>query len=279
MTHRDTLRIGMGLMGMLAVAALMLPGCGGPEQPQDSNTAAGAPKPDANQPDANQPAPAPDANQPAAKPPAGTPTVATGDLAPIPLELPKPRFSGTPKNIPPGTRVKITKGPAKPRPPFMAPKGCKNVALKKPVTSSDMEPVIGTLDLVTDGNKEAVEDAYVELGPDVQWVQIDLEAKYKIYAIVVWHEHKDARVYKDVVAKVADDKDFITNVRTVYSNDHDNSAGQGIGESLEYFETNEGWLIDCKGVTAQYLRLWSNGSTADDLNRYTEVEVYALPAE
>ncbi len=210
---------------------------------------------------------------------ATTQAASAGDLVAIPLELPKPRFSGTPKNLPPGTRVKIAKGPVKPREEFKAPEGVKNVAFKKPVIASDMEPVIGTLDLITDGSKEAVEDAYVELGPGVQWVQVDLGAKYTIYAIVTWHEHKDPRVYKDVVIQVADDKDFITNVRTVFSNDHDNSAGLGLGEAWEFFETNEGQLVDCKGVKARYVRAYSNGNTADDLNRYSEIEVYALPAK
>jgi len=286
MTPNRTLRIGWNLVSMLLIAGLVvLPACNKPEPAK--------PSPDANKPaakpavapDANKPAAAPDANTPAAKAPDAntpapvTPAVAAGDLEPIPLELPKPRFSGTPKNIPPGTRVKITKGPTKPRAAFLAPKGVQNVALKKPVTSSDMEPVIGTLDLLTDGSKEAVEDAYVELGPEVQWVQVDLADAQKIYAMVLWHEHKDARVYKDVVVQVADDKDFITNVRTVYTNDHDNSAGLGLGEEWEYFETNEGLLIDCKGVVARYVRCYSKGSTADDLNRYTELEVYGLPAK
>ena len=217
---------------------------------------------------------------PPSKPAATQAAKPAGDLVPIKLELPKPRFSGTPKNLPPGTRVKIVKGPTKARPPFHVPKGAENnVALKKPVIASDMEPVIGTLDLVTDGSKEAVEDAYVELGPEVQWVQIDLEKAYKIYAIVLWHEHKDPRVYHDVVIQVADDKDFIENVRTVYTNDHDNSAGLGLGKEWEFFETNEGHLVDCHGVKARFVRCYSNGSTADDLNRYTEVEVYGLTAE
>jgi len=222
-------------------------------------------------------APAAPTTQPAATAPAG-------DLVAIPLELPKPRFSGTPKNLPPGTRVKVTEGPVKPRDPFLAPKGVTNVAFKKPVTASDMEPVIGTLDLITNGSKEAVEDAYVELGPNVQWVQIDLGAQYDIYAIVTWHEHKDPRVYKDVVIQVADDKDFIKGVRTVFNNDNDNSAGLGLGDAWEFFETNEGQLVDCKGkdgkpVRARYVREYSNGNTADDLNRYSEIEVYALPAK
>jgi len=226
-----------------------------------------------------KPAPAP-TTKPVAATPAAPAAGSTEKLVAIPLELPKPRFSGTPKNLPPGTRVKIAEGGiTKPRDAFMAPEGVTNVALKKPVIASDMEPVIGTLDLVTDGSKEAVEDAYVELGLNVQWVQIDLGKDYDIYAIVLWHEHKDARVYHDVVIQIADDKDFITNVRTVYNNDHDNSAGQGLGEEWEYFETNEGLLVDCKTKDgkpqkARYVRAYSNGNTADELNRYTEIEVY-----
>ena len=204
---------------------------------------------------------------------------ATGNLEPIPLELPKPCFIGTLENLPPGTHVKITEGPAKPRDPFLAPKGAKNVAFKRPVTASDMEPVFGTLDLITNGSKEAVGDPYVELGPGVQWVQIDLGSPLAIHAILLWHDHHQPMVYYDVIIQVSDDKDFITNVRTLFNNDHDNSAGLGIGEDWGYFETNEGLLLPAKGVKARYVRLYSNGNTGgDDLNRYTEVEVYAVPA-
>ena len=38
-------------------------------------------------------------------------------------------------------------------------------------------------------------------------------------------------------------------------------------------------LVQIKGLKGRYVRLYSNGSTADDLNRYTEVEVYGLPAK
>jgi len=217
--------------------------------------------------------------KPAAKPAEANAPVSAEGLVPISLQLPKPSDIGTPKEPPPGTRVKIPKGGKWAlRKPFLAPKGVRNVALNKPVTSSDAEPVIGTLDLITDGCKEAVEDAFVELGYDVQWVQIDLERACRIHAVVVWHEHKDRRVYHDVVVQVADDRDFITNVRTLFNNDHDNSAGLGLGEDWGYFETHEGLLIDVQGVQARYVRLYSNGSTSDEMNRYTEVEVYALPA-
>jgi hypothetical protein len=200
----------------------------------------------------------------------------SGEMAPIAIPLPKPAFVGTPKNIPPGTNVEKPSG--KPRGPFLAPKDVKNVSAGKTVTSSDMEPIIGELELVTDGDKEATDGSYVELGPGTQWLQIDLEAEYELYAIVVWHYHSDPRVYRDIVVQVADDADFITGVKTLFNNDADNSSGLGIGDTdKEFFEVFEGKLVDPKGVKARYVRLYSNGSTADDMNHYTEVEVYGRP--
>jgi len=90
----------------------------------------------------------------------------------------------------------------------------------------------------------------------------------------VWHFHKQARVYFDVVVQVADDADFLTNVRTIYNNDHDNAAGLGAGKDLNYVETSEGRLIDAKGVEARFVRLYSNGNNINALNHYVEVEVY-----
>jgi hypothetical protein len=199
------------------------------------------------------------------------------DLVPLKLKLPKPAFKGTPKHVPPGTNLEEPrKGP---RPDFLAPKGTQNVALGMKVTASDTDPIIGEIELITDGDKEANEGCYVEFGPGPQWVQIDLKQKYQIYALLVWHFHANAQVYHDVVIQVADDADFITNVRTIFNNDHDNSSGLGLGQDKEYWETYEGKLIDAKGVVARYVRLYSKGSTADDQNHYTEVEVYGLPAK
>jgi hypothetical protein len=198
-------------------------------------------------------------------------------LVPLKLDLPKPAFKGTPTHVPPGTNLeKARKGP---RPPVMVPSGCQNLALKKPVTGSDNDPIIGALKLVTDGDKEAREGRYVEFGPRPQWVQIDLKHPSEIHAIIVWHYHANARVYHDVVVQVADDRDFIENVRTLFNNDHDNSAGLGLGKNKEYWETYEGKLIEAKGTTARYVRLYSNGSTADDQNHYVEVEVFGRPAK
>jgi hypothetical protein len=199
------------------------------------------------------------------------------ELAPLPLKLPIPAFMGTPTDIPLGPEVE--KPSDKPRPPFMAPKGVENVAAKKKVTSSDKSPITGTLELVTDGDKESNDNSFVELHRKTQWVQIDLEKTYKMYVIMVWHAHNTFQVYHDIIVQVADDADFTQNVKTVYNNDQDNSSGLGIGTDKEYFENYEGRLMDAKGVKGRYVRLYSRGSTYSALNRYTEVEVWALPAE
>jgi hypothetical protein len=192
------------------------------------------------------------------------------------LQLPKPMFIGTPRNIKTANLEVIT---GKSRGPFFVPKGTALVSLKKAVISSDMQPVIGELSFVTDGEKSGEDGYFVELGPGKQWVQIDLKAEFDLNAILVWHYHSQARVFRDVIVQVSDDKDFIKGVTTVFNNDHDNTSGLGIGKDKEYIETNEGRLIDPKGVKAHYVRLYSNGNTSNDMNHYVEVEVYGTPAK
>ncbi len=203
---------------------------------------------------------------------------ATSDagMVALPLELPKPMFVGTPTNI----KVPNLKKPrGKPRPAFYAPQGCVNLALGKTVTSTDDMPIIGEIEMITDGDKEAADGSYVELGPFQQHVTVDLEEECEIRAVLFWHYHKQARVYFDVIVQTADDADFITNVQTIFNNDIDNSAGLGIGKGMHYIETSEGKLVDGKGVKGRFVRLYSNGSNANDLNNYIEVEVWGKAAE
>jgi hypothetical protein len=192
------------------------------------------------------------------------------------LQLPKPMFIGTPRNIRSANLEPII---GKPRGPFFVPIGTRLLSLKKPVTASDTQPVIGDLGTVTDGEKSGEDGYFVEFGPGKQWVQIDLKASCALQPILIWHYHSQPRVYRDVVVQVSDDKDFVTGVTTLFNNDHDNSSGLGIGKDKEYIETNEGKLIDAKGVKARYVRLYSNGNTANDMNHYVEVEVYGIPAK
>jgi len=196
-------------------------------------------------------------------------------LVELDLKLPKPMFIGTPQNL---QVAKLEKPLGKPRPPFLAPEGTKNVAAGRPVKSSDEAPVIGELKMITDGDCEAGDGSYVELGPFLQNVTIDLGKKHTIYAILAWHFHKQPRVYYDVIVQVADDANFTSNVATLYNNDLDNSAKMGTGADNHFVETAEGRLIDAKGVQGRYVRLYSNGNSNDDLNHYIEVAVYGKPA-
>ena len=96
-------------------------------------------------------------------------TVHAQDKVPLKTDLPPPLFVGTPVpyNVP-NLEPKATKWPE-----FMVPAGTTNLALNKKVTSSDSDPVVGTLDLITDGDKGGDEGSWVELGPGKQWVQVD----------------------------------------------------------------------------------------------------------
>jgi len=213
---------------------------------------------------------------------APAPAAEPGDakLVPLKIGLPRPLFQGTPKHIKPAATLE--KYIDKPRPPFHAPQRVTNLALNKKITSSDPAPIIGELDLITDGDKEGFDGCYVELGPAMQWAQIDLGTAAEIYAVVIWHYHAEGRVYHDVVVQSSDDPDFIEGVQTIYNNDFDNSSGLGLGKSLEYIDDFRGKLIDAKNARGEpargrYVRLYSRGNTSNDLNHYVEVAVYGKP--
>ena len=197
------------------------------------------------------------------------------DLVPLQLKLPAAAFLGTPSDAPDGSNVEKPTG--KPRPPLMVPPGVTNVALGKIVTTSDTNQVPENLVKITDGNNESGDDNTVQLRRGPQWVQVDLGQPYQIYAIVVWHTFDTPKVYHAVAAQVADDAAFTKNVRTLFNNDQKNLDGLGSGADLEYFESNEGKLIEGKGTVARYVRLYSMGSTESRLNDYTEVEVFGRP--
>lgn len=200
----------------------------------------------------------------------------SSNLVPLDLKLPKPLFVGTPTNL----RVPNLEKPlGKPRPPFYVPKGTVLLSKGKSITSTDDFPIIGEIDMINDGDKEASDGSFVELGPFVQHITVDLEKMSEIYAIVLWHFHKQPRVYFDVVVQTADDAEFTKNVQTLFNNDHDNSAGLGVGKDMHYIETAEGRLIDAKGVHGRYVRFYSNGNSDNDLNHYIEVEIYGKTIE
>jgi hypothetical protein len=198
------------------------------------------------------------------------------ELVPLKLKLPSPVDAGTPKNIPAGSTVDLN---AKPPPPLLVPKEAVNVAPGKKITCSDKNVTAADLAKLTDGDKEAEESSILLLRKGLQWVQFDLGRTHEIYAIVVWHAFDTHKIYRSVIAQVADDADFTENVRALFNNDRENSSGLGLGADRQYFESNQGKIIDAKGARARYVRLYSNGNSDGKLNEYTEVEIYARPAK
>src|SRR5581483_4421481 len=211
---------------------------------------------------------------------AASPALAqNSDLAPLPLRLPPPALKGTPADLPTNTTAEPLND--KPRPVFYAAKGVVNVALHKPVTASTTALITGDLSLLTDGKKEAYEENVLTLRRGPQWVQVDLQGEYKIYAVALWHDFSAPNVVRGVVVQLSDDPEFKTGVTTIFNDDHMNKDNLGVGTDREYFEnslTGAGKLIDAKGAKARYLRCYSDGSTANALNTYIEVEAFGLPA-
>jgi len=204
-----------------------------------------------------------------------TASLSAQKLVPAPIELPKPGTEGTPSNL---NIPNLEKLSTKPRAPFLVPEGVTNVALGKSVTSSEKDPIVGNLGMITDGDTELVEGNNVELGPGAQWVAIDLGAPHEVYGILFWHTFQP-RVYFSVVVQTADDARFTQNLQTWFNNDSDNKTGHGAGKNLNYIDTYEGKLVDAKGVRARYVRLYSNGNNANKLNHYVEVEIFGKAAK
>lgn len=196
-------------------------------------------------------------------------------MVPLVLKLPSPVFAGTPKAAPVGVDVE----PDQPGPVIKIPKDAINIAPKAKLTCSDKNITRADLGKITDGNKEGESDSILQMKKGVQWIQFGFSSPQEIDAIAVWHAHDIAKVCKCVIVQVADDQDFTSNVRTLFNNDRQNSAGFGIGTNRQYFETFRGKTIDAKGVHARYVRLYSDGSTDNKLNEYTEVEIYGRPAK
>ena len=259
--------------GLIAAASLALTSCGekkegGPAQTPSSSTAPAA------KPSGSTSAPAAASSTAAA-----APAVPAGDLIDITPEYPKPMFIGTP--VPTGDISNLEKPDpeaVKARLTLKVPKGTENVAKGKKVTSSDPLPIIGSLDLVTDGDADGSDGCYVELAPGHQWVQIDLGAEYNIWKILLWHFHKQTAVYFDTNVQISNDPEFKEKT-VVYNSDDDDSSKLGKGGDPAYVETNHGRLIDGKGTKGRYVRFYSNGNTANEMNHYIEAQVYGSPAK
>ena len=146
-----------------------------------------------------------------------------------------------------------------------------NVSLGKTATGSITVQNPG---YITDGQWNNSGDyAAQEVG--VQWIKLDFGQSYNINEVDVWHYYGDGRTYHDVIVQLSNVADFSSGVTTVFNNDTDNSAGQSTGSDSEYSETSSGKVITFSPVNARYVRLWANGSTANQYNHYVEVSVWS----
>jgi hypothetical protein len=235
------------LPSLLAISSIALTSCGKKEEATTDTTG----------------------SAPAAPAAANTSTGTPGGV-PLAIEFPPELIEGTPRpmNVP-----NLVQAPTS-EPQFLVPEGTVLLSKGKKATSSDDAPIIGDLTLVTDGDKDAGEGYFVELLDGLQWVQIDLEQSADIHAIWTWHFHSQKRAYNDVIIQISDDPEFKTGVTTVFNNDYDDSAKMGKGGDAPYVESRFGKVVDGKGTKGRYVRLYSNGSTSNEMNHYIEVEVY-----
>lgn len=187
-------------------------------------------------------------------------------------DLPPENFIGTP------APMKVPRLEAEPTtaPRLSVLEGTELLSRGKPVTGSNDDPILGSLEMITDGDKNADDGYYIELVEGLQWVQIDLEETADLQAVWVWHYHMQRRAYHDVIIQISNDPDFKRGVVTLFNNDYDNSAGMGKGSDNPYVETRFGLLVNAKGTPGRYVRLYSNGSTSFDTNHYIEVEVFGV---
>jgi len=205
--------------------------------------------------------------------PVAAPELASSGGMPLLTSMPPELIEGTPKPI---NLPHLVPSPTS-APTLLVPEGTVLLSKGKPVTSSDENPIIGSLDLITDGDKDAGEGYFVELWEGLHWVRIDLEESATISAVWLWHFHSQRRAYHDVIVQISDDPGFKTGVTTIFNNDYDNSARMGKGSDNPYVETHFGKLIDGRGARGRYVRLFSQGNSSNEMNHYIEVEVFGIP--
>jgi len=203
-----------------------------------------------------------------------------------------PLFSPDPPPPPPG-RPPNMRGRGHARPVYFLPAGFENLALGRPVTTNVEKDAMlhAPLSVITDGNTQRKRENYfvglLNYG-ETPYVQVDLGRISKIYCIGVWHYFWGRLIYTDVIVQIADDEKFTKNVRTLFNNDHDNSAKL---KNLDrkpidwhYGASRFGELIPKKkdlrpeGFYARFVRVYSDHTYyTEDEARFVEIMVWGKP--
>jgi len=195
----------------------------------------------------------------------------------LPLVLPKSVALGTPRPMKINNLEPISKNP---RILPKVPAAAVNLAKGCDVTSSAREAAAGDFSYLTDGDKGGEEGFEVELPRGAHWVQVDLKKSAEISAVVLWHFHRERRVYFNVIVQISDDAAFKKDVTTVYNNDAEGELGLGKGKDYCYYESNEGRVMALSpAVKGRYVRFYSKGNSAGPSNDYIETEVWGVPAK
>jgi len=205
------------------------------------------------------------------------PAFLVADDKELPLVLPKSVALGTPRPMKINNLEPISKNP---RILPKVPAAAVNLAKGCNVTSSAREAAAGDFSYLTDGDKGGEEGFEVELPRGAHWVQVDLAKSAEISAIVLWHFHRERRVYFNVIVQISDDAAFKKDVTTVYNNDAEGELGLGKGKDYCYYESNEGRVMALSpAVKGRYVRFYSKGNSAGPSNDYIETEVWGVPAK
>jgi hypothetical protein len=195
----------------------------------------------------------------------------------LPLVLPKSVALGTPRPMKINNLEPISKNP---RILPKVPAEAVNLAKGCDVTSSAREAAAGDFSYLTDGDKGGEEGFEVELPRGAHWVQVDLKKSAEISAIVLWHFHRERRVYFNVIVQISDDAAFKKDVTTVYNNDAEGELGLGKGKDYCYYESNEGRVMALSpAIKGRYVRFYSKGNSAGPSNDYIETEIWGVPAK
>jgi peptidoglycan/xylan/chitin deacetylase (PgdA/CDA1 family) len=151
-----------------------------------------------------------------------------------------------------------------------------NLALGKSITSSSK---MSSAAYAVDGRANKPQNFTLLETPGLQSLTVDLGQTAKLYKIKLWHSYAEGLTYRDVIVQISDSADFSRNVRTVFNNDTDNSAGKGVGVDQPYKETAVGKEITFPETQARYVRFWSSGNNINNFNHYVEVQVYGTRPE
>ena len=205
------------------------------------------------------------------------PAFLVADDKELPLVLPKSVALGTPRPMKINNLEPISKNP---RILPKVPAAAVNLAKGCNVTSSAREAAAGDFSYLTDGDKGGEEGFEVELPRGAHWVQVDLAKSVDTSAIVLWHFHRERRVYFNIIVQISDDAAFKKDVTTVYNNDAEGELGLGKGKDYCYYESNEGRVMALSpAIKGRYVRFYSKGNSAGPSNDYIETEVWGVPAK